>query len=334
MAIDNDDVEQVASYFHKEIGSNPTPVFESPEQLNQYWGRCWGATDEIGTLQTVLMRRPNRGLGRIDPQYWDPRAGAIVDPDRRWYWKSPTPPDIELVDQQHSNLVSTLEGQGVKVILAADLSDNYLSSVYVRDPMVAVPGGAIIGRLGPRMRRGEEASITQAVAAAGMPILGTITGSGIVEGGSFLKINRELAVYAESIRCNVSGADQLERILGDIGMKLRRIQLPGYIIHIDGQIAMLDYDTALVNAHRLPYEFLRDLESWGIELVHTYEQEESAINSLVLGPGRILMPAHSPRTAEKLSRRGMEVVTVEYDEIVKGGGGIHCSTHELQRTWQ
>ena len=38
-----------------------------------------------------------------------------------------------------------------------------------------------------------------------------------------------------------------------------------------------------------------------------------------------------PRSREQLERRGFEVVTIPYDEIQKGGGGVHCSTMELQR---
>ena len=38
-----------------------------------------------------------------------------------------------------------------------------------------------------------------------------------------------------------------------------------------------------------------------------------------------------PAPAELLEPRGIEVVTIPYDEIQKGGGGIHCSTMELVR---
>ena len=43
------------------------------------------------------------------------------------------------------------------------------------------------------------------------------------------------------------------------------------------------------------------------------------------------MAEGSPRTAERLARAGVEVVTVPYDEIHKNGGGVHCSTMELVR---
>ncbi len=43
------------------------------------------------------------------------------------------------------------------------------------------------------------------------------------------------------------------------------------------------------------------------------------------------MAGGTPRTAQRLSDRGIDVVTVAYDEIQKNGGGVHCSTMELVR---
>jgi N-dimethylarginine dimethylaminohydrolase len=43
------------------------------------------------------------------------------------------------------------------------------------------------------------------------------------------------------------------------------------------------------------------------------------------------MAEGSPRTAGILAGHGVEVVTVPYDEIHKNGGGVHCSTMELER---
>jgi N-dimethylarginine dimethylaminohydrolase len=45
----------------------------------------------------------------------------------------------------------------------------------------------------------------------------------------------------------------------------------------------------------------------------------------------LIMPDDSPRTAELLERRGLEVVRTPYFELHKNGGGIHCSTMELRR---
>jgi len=48
-------------------------------------------------------------------------------------------------------------------------------------------------------------------------------------------------------------------------------------------------------------------------------------------PNRLKLRADCPRTAERLERRGMEIVPIAYDEVHPNGGGIHCSTMELLR---
>jgi N-dimethylarginine dimethylaminohydrolase len=105
----------------------------------------------------------------------------------------------------------------------------------------------------------------------------------------------------------------------------------GWSIHIDGHLGMVDVDKALVDVPGLPYWFLERLRELGIEPIPCPREEEWAINSLVLRPGRVLMCDRYQRTAELLERRGIEVVGIPYDEIQKGGGGIHCSTMELVR---
>ena len=74
-------------------------------------------------------------------------------------------------------------------------------------------GGAIVTRLGPKVRRGEEAPVAETLAAAGMPILLTIHGHGLMEGGSFLWLNAETAVIGRSSRVNEEGGRQVEEVL-------------------------------------------------------------------------------------------------------------------------
>jgi N-dimethylarginine dimethylaminohydrolase len=181
------------------------------------------------------------------------------------------------------------------------------------------------------MRRGEEADVTRTVAAAGLPILATLTGTATLEGGSFVKLRDGLAALGTSIRCNQEGADQLREILARIGWELIVVPLPGYTIHLDLHLAMLDLDLALVDAAGLPFTFLTALEAMGVELVHADPTEEWGLNLLTLSPRRALMAQGSPRTAARLQAAGVEVLTVPYDELHNNGGGVHCSTMELLR---
>ncbi|RWZ52893.1 amidinotransferase [Labedella phragmitis] len=330
-----DSTKEVADgRFHALMGPEAYPAFHELGELEGTWGRRWGAADEVSRLRSVLMRRPSAGLGAVRTDAYDADMDAFVDPDRRWYWTGSDLPDLDAVAEQYEGFVAALEAEGVEIVFAPELPADYTKAVYTRDPLVTVPGGAVIGRLAPRMRRGEEQSIAATVAAAGMPILGTVTGSGLAEGGSFVKVRRDLAFYGSSVRCNPEGGRQLARILEPFGIEVQRVSLPGYLIHLDMCSVMLDDDLALVNPRLAPYDYMSALWDLGIETVDVHPDEEWSTNLLVLDRRRVIMPAHLERTAELLnSRHGVEVVPIEFREMLKNGGGLHCSTMELQRDW-
>ncbi len=308
------------------------PPFHDPEELERVWGRRWGAVDEVGQLRSVLVRRPRGELARVRADAWNEAAQALVDPAGNWYWESREAPDLDLVAAQHAGLVAALEAEGIEVVEVEGESAPHLSRpIYTRDPLVTIGGGAIIGRMAPAMRRGEEPMITRTLAGIGMPILATITGTGLVEGGSFAKLRPDVAAYGTSIRCNPEGAEQLREVVARFGIELIIVPMVGYSIHIDGHLGMVSPEAALVDINGLPYWFLDRMRELGIELIPCPAGEEWAINSLTLGPGRVLMCDAYPRAREMLERRGIEVVAIPYSEVQKGGGGVHCSTMELVR---
>lgn len=319
------------AYFQSLFPPLAEPAFEAPEELDRVWGSRWGANSEVGRLRSVLMRRPGPELDRIRADAWHASLGALVDAEEGWYWESEEPPDAELVQEQYERLVTTLQAEGVDVHFAEPIDSRFSKAMYMRDPLVTVPGGAIIGRLAPRMRRGEERSVAAAVASLGMPILRTVAGTGLVEGGSFAKLTPGVAAFGTSIRCNDEGARQLAEGLAPLGIELVVVPMGGFSIHLDGAFAMVDVDKALVHPPSLPYAFLERLVQLGIESIWCHPDEDWAVNSLVLSPGRVLMCEGYDKTAERLESRGVDVVTIPYGEIQKNGGGIHCSTMELIR---
>jgi N-dimethylarginine dimethylaminohydrolase len=330
VSIRNDDVLPEA-YHQSLFPPLAEPPFENAEELERVWGARWGADSEVGRLRAVLVRRPGSELERIRADGWDESLGALVDPDEGWYWESESAPDLGLVGAQYEGLVAALEAEGVAVHYAEAADERFSKAMYMRDPLVTVPGGAIIGRLAPRMRRGEEQSVARAVAGLGLPILRTIGGTGLVEGGSFAKLTPTVAAFGTSIRCNDEGARQLGEALRPLAIELMVVPLGGFTIHLDAAFGMVDVDKALVHAPGVPFSFLERLSELGIEAIWCHPDELWAINSLVLAPGRVLMCEGCPWTSERLESRGVEVVAIPYDEIQKNGGGIHCSTMELIR---
>jgi N-dimethylarginine dimethylaminohydrolase len=311
--------------------ASPQPPFHEAASLERDWGADWGCDDDVSPLRTLLVRRPGDEWNAVRGDCWDEEAQSLVDPGRGWFWESRTLPDVARMQAEHDGLVAALRDEGVEVVDGGPLPARLMNAVYVRDPMCVVRGGAVIGRMAPLMRRGEERYATQAVASLGMPVLRTISGTGMLEGGTVIKITPRVYAFGTSIRCNPEGAQQLAEVLAPLGIELIVVPLAGWSIHLDGHLSMIDRDKALCDVRRLPYWFIDRLRALGIELIEVQPDEDWAVNGLVVRPGRLLLSKGNPETAERLARRGVEVVEVAYDEIQRGGGGIHCTTMELRR---
>lgn len=317
----------------KAFPSRPTPPFEDDAEQRRVWGRRWGCNSDVGRLRLVLVHRPGSELAVVDPAKRIDELGAYGDPEIGWYWRGREIPDLAALQAQHDALVAALEEEGVEVVRLRRCAPGRMKSVYTRDQVIAIDGGAIVCRMGAPIRRGEEAPVTETLAALGMPILRTIHGTGLMEGGSFAFITPKVAVVGLSSRVNDAGADQVEEVLRVQGIRLLRVHLTGYRLHIDGAFVMIDVDTALINPVQLPFWFLETLREMRIRTIEVHPDDPVwTVNCLAVAPGRVLMADQvSPRTAEALDKAGISVRLVPYDAVYQGGGGIHCSTAPLIR---
>ena len=66
--------------------------------------------------------------------------------------------------EQHDRLAGALRNEGVQLAYVDSTVPGHIKSQSTRDQVVAVRGGAIICRMGARLRPGEEAQVTRAVA--------------------------------------------------------------------------------------------------------------------------------------------------------------------------
>jgi N-dimethylarginine dimethylaminohydrolase len=318
----------------KTFPSHAEPAFENAAQQQKIWGRSWGCDNDVGRLRKVLMHRPGDELKIIDASKRLKQLGSYGDAEgETWYWRGDVISSIEEQQAQHDALTDALRKEGVEVVLLKRCAPGRHKSIYTRDSCIGVKGGAIVTRLGPIVRRGEEAPVSETLASIGMPILRTIHGTGIMEGGSFVWLNSKTAVIGRSSRVNEEGTRQVEEVLNAQGVELLRVDLTGYRLHIDGALVMIDVDTAIINPTILPFWFLGKLDELGIRTVEVHPDDPSGtVNCLAVAPGRVIMqPGLSPRTAETLDKLGIVIVPVEYEKVFLGGGGIHCSTSPLAR---
>ncbi len=327
-------------YYHavlKSIAPQRVPSFENDDMQLRVWGKRWGVFNDVGTLRVCAVHRPGDEILVMTEDFYDAELGALINPQEMWYFRSDKAPDLDLMQQEHDGLVRALVENGVDVV-SIDGSPRDASAQFVRDCAFAVKGGAVICRMAVfgtdhgTGRRGEEAYTTQAIANLGMPILHTIHGEGLLEGGSFCFLDEHHAVVGMSYRQNQAAVDQLETVLRHQDVELITFPLTGYSLHLDRAIVMVDHDKALIDVSRLPYWFLDRLADLGIETIDRDPRDnEMTNNCLAVAPGKVLMCSGSDRTAEALNKRGVDVTQVPYDENHKNGGGIHCSTLPLVR---
>jgi N-dimethylarginine dimethylaminohydrolase len=317
----------------KTFASQAEPAFEAESQQVGVWGRRWGCNNDVGRLRMVLMHRPGPELDIVDPAKRLPDIGAFGDPAQGWYWRGDTVPDLTALQAQHDALAAALRDEGVEVVYVDRCAPGKMKTVYTRDSVIAVDGGAIVTRLGPPIRRGEELPVTRTLANLGMPILRTISGTGLLEGGSFAFITPKVAVVGLSSRVDEEGARQLEDVLRTQGIELLRVHLTGYRLHIDGMFVMIDRDTAFLNPTLLPFWFLEKLKELKIRQIEVCPDDQNwVINCLAVRPGHVIAPEGiSPRTMDKFAEAGITTRVVPYDKVALGGGGIHCSTSPLIR---
>ena len=140
--------------------------------------------------------------------------------------------------EQHDALAEAYRAAGVVVHYVERGRIDKPNAMFVRDLMLMTPEGAIVTRPASTVRAGEERLVAEALAQLGVPILMSVHGSGTFEGADVIWVDEHLCFLAEGLRTNEEGADQVERMLREIGVaEVVRVGLPHGAMHLDGLLA-------------------------------------------------------------------------------------------------
>lgn len=290
------------------------------DELPDVWGD-WGVGSEHGRLRAVLLRRPGPELDNIT-DFDAMQMREDLDPD--------------LARQQHDAMADAYESNGVGVHYVETTRPDKPNAMFMRDLMLMTPEGAIIARPASTVRAGEERYVAEALARLGVPILMTVHGNGTFEGADVSWVNDDFCFVAEGLRTNREGADQIERMLREIGVsEVVRVQLPWGAMHLDGLLSILDNDLAAVWPRRTPFPAVQALIEREFRIIEVEDEHEAhhrlPMNLVTLEPGKVLMPTNAPNMREKYERAGIECLEVDVSELIKAGGGLHCMTAFLKR---
>jgi N-dimethylarginine dimethylaminohydrolase len=288
----------------------------------------YGSQSMIGELKGVVVKRPQEA-------YRD-RAQVAAQWQALNYLGEP---DFDVAAAQHAALVRLLAESGAEVCYAPEAPGTSLDSVYVHDPVIVCERGIILGSMGKAARRSEPLALGAYLEQLGLPVLGAITGDGLLEGGDVLWVDARTLAVAVGYRTNVEGIRQLAHLLGDLVDEIIPVHLPHWTgpqdcLHLQSNISLIDRDLALVYSRLLSVPFRQWLLARGFQLIEVPDEEYTSLgcNVLALAPRRCVMIAGNPLTQARLEAAGAQVLTFPGSDIcIKGAGGPTCLTRPFWR---
>jgi dimethylargininase len=283
----------------------------------------FGGQSMIAPLRRVLIKRPDVAFAVDDPELWHYTSR----------------PDLAAAQHEHDALTDVLRRAGAEVIEHDEAQPGRADAIFVFDPALITDRGAIILRMGKELRRGEEAAMARRLEALGVPILDTLQGDALAEGGDLLWLDHDTLAVGLGFRTNAEGLRQLRATLGELGVTVVPVELPyctgpAACLHLLSLISIVDHQLAVVYPPLLSTPFWQLLVRRGFRLVEVPDEEFATMgpNVLALAPGECLMLEGNPITRRRLEAAGCEVQTYRGNELsLKAEGGPTCLTRPILR---
>ncbi len=225
------------------------------------------------------------------------------------------PIDLAKAQKQHHAYEKLLEKLGARVVslpAKPDLPD----SMFVEDPAIVLDELAVILPLGTESRRGEAASLANALSKYRK--LAHVSLPGTLEGGDVLRISRKLFVGLTK-RSNAEGIRQLTELLKPFGYEVIAVPVTG-CLHLKSAVTCLGRNMLLANR-----AWFETGPFAGYDWIDVDPLEPHAANALPVG-GTVIFPASFPRTGSRIESRGFHVTPLDISELQKAESGLTCSS--------
>lgn len=255
------------------------------------------AAPPVFAFDNAIVRRPARstvdGLRAID-------RGA---------------PRFEGILGEHQAYVAALGKAGVFVEELPSL-EAFPDSVFVEDPALVFPEGAILLRPGAPSRLGEAAEMA-AVLRRRFAVVLELEPPGFADGGDVL-VTSEAVMIGLSERTDATGAAALVELLARLGRQGVVVTTPPGVLHFKSDCSLLD-EATILSTRRLAESgvFAR------FDVILVPDGEEAAANALRVNDSVFLGDAF-PKTAALLERMGYRVTLLATSEIGKVDAGLSC----------
>lgn len=227
------------------------------------------------------------------------------------------PIDAGKAAEQHANYENALRLCGFELTRLPELR-NDPDAVFVEDTALLLGDHAVITRPGAKSRAMETQST-----AAGLRDYFELhhIEQGHLDGGDVLRIERTLYV-GRSSRTDEDGIEALNEIASSIGFEVVEARLSA-CLHLKTGATFAGPDSSGRPVLLFSERSVDPAQFKHVEALRVDPHEEAAANCVRAGSSLIL-PASSPRTAERLRNRGFTVVEVDVSELQKAESGVTC----------
>jgi len=266
----------------------------------------------------------------------------ISDSHLEQYWESLNylgKPDLGNARKEYKFFQGLLENNVAELFFFPEDPSVNMDSIYCRDASIATNKGMIICNMGKAGRINEPLAEKYAFEKKAIPILGTITAPGTVEGGDVAWLDEHTLAVGHTYRTNEEGITQLKSLLKPLDVEVIVVHLPHYkgkadVFHLMSVLSPVDTNLAVVYSPLMPIVFRNYMLNRGYQLLEVTDEEFDSMgcNILAIGPRHCLMVKGNPVIKTELENAGCLVSEYPGEEIsVKGGGGPTCLTRPISR---
>ncbi|WP_303979508.1 arginine deiminase family protein [Dongia mobilis] len=283
--------------------------------------------NEFGRLKRLAMRRPEDAF--VDD--------AKIDKE----WKNlnyHTRPDMKKAVAEHQHFAEIIKSVGAEILYLPSDKKLTMDSLYVRDAAAICPKGVILANMGKKQREGEPPIHGHFLEEADIPVLGSISGQGRLEGGDLIWLDEKTVAIGRTYRTNDAGIRQFKHLIGpDVHVEVAvmpHYKGPTDVFHLMSVISPLDDKLHLVYSPLMPIPFREWLLARGDDLIEVPDSEFASMgcNVLAIAPSEVVMVKGNPETKARMEASGVKVHVIDADAIsVPGEGGPTCLTRPLER---
>ena len=279
---------------------------------------------ETGQLESIV-------IGYADN--FHATAPEIVNETQRRHYFGPDHPDRAKIVTEYVGFRDCLERHGVRVLQPSPV-DEVPDQLSPRDIGFVIGDTLVLANMAKSSRTEEWKGLE--------PILRQLPESKVVrppagarvEGGDII-VDRGCIFVGMGQRTTLAGVSFLKQRFPDyevVPIELRTLSEGEDVVHLDCVFVPVGEDSALIyppGFRSMPAEIV---ERYDFIAVTQQEQNALTTNVLSISPRKVISMPQAQRVNQELTRRGIDVLEVEFAETIKTGGSFHCGSMPLVRT--